>query len=208
MSIRRYTLLVALFFLLLSTACQRNPIASTPEEAVFRAAYPDIDISSFNPNSTPFQILGTRPYPNGGQIMFFRSVQEITIDGRKQRPEERIGYSVVMPFENGWSASSIDTYAFNVNGINSQTVVSAAAVTDASHRSPSMAIGVINNSSVTAVEVTFANGQTLRDDGKGGFFAVVMQGSLPCTLRALDAQNNVLYEHDYGEMISPPPCGP
>lgn len=173
------------------TSCLQPSVAATPEEAARLGAAGDLQTQLQNTNR--FNVLGARALPNGQQIVVWTEWSDRYGNG----PEEIYGFSIVQARGNGWELVTDDPLG-NLDDLspNDQNVIGIVEAFGQTSRDPVMVVGIIREPQlVDAVEATFTNGQTFRDDGTDDIFVFYMpSGHHMCNLQVLDAQGNILYE--------------
>jgi hypothetical protein len=171
--------------------CLQPAVAATPEEAARLGAAGDLQTQLQNSNR--FNVLGTRALPNGQQIVIWTEWDDRYGNG----PEEIYGYSIVQARGNDWELV-VDSPIMRMVDLSSanQPLIGVVQTSGQTAHDPLMVLGVISKPQlVDVVEVTFTNGQTLRDDGAGDVFIFyVPSAHHMCNLQALDAKGNVVYE--------------
>lgn len=144
-----------------------------------------------------FQVLGTHRWAKGVIVLY--SAMCPTNDG-KASTQRVFGHQVMKRDGMGWQVSSGDSFGME-NSAKKTDQKTAEQLIDygMSRSNPEerdrylILYGQILNPKVGAVEVTFNNGQVLRDSGSDGAFALVAPDATGiCELRILGTDNQIL----------------
>ncbi|MGQ9872034.1 hypothetical protein [Leptodesmis sp.] len=154
-----------------------------------------------------FQVLGTYHWTKGVIVLY--SAMCPTQDG-KALTQRVFGHQVMKRQGMGWQVSSGDSFGMeNSSKATDQKTAEQLIDYGVSHSKLEasdrylIVYGQILNSKVGSVEVTFNNGQVLRDSGSDGAFALVAPGATGiCELRILGTNNQILRKD---ELASPKP---
>ncbi len=154
-----------------------------------------------------FQVLGTHRWSKGVIVLY--SAICPTKDGKT--PTQRVfGHQVMKRDGMGWQVSSGDSFGMDNSAKSTDTKTAEQLIDYGVSRSQVegsdrylILYGQILNPKVAAVEVTFNNGQVLRDKGVDGAFALVSPGATGiCELRILGTDNQILRKD---ELAKPKP---
>lgn len=140
-----------------------------------------------------------------GLIVLYSAV--CTTKDTKNRMQRVFGHQVVKREGMNWQVSSSDSYSISHPQHSSEKLIEygiSQAVEkgkgkDAENSSDRYTIlyGQFLTPRVSAVEVTFDNGQVLRDKGEGKAFALISTGAASvCELRILGPDNQLLRKED------------
>ncbi|MCZ7571755.1 MAG: hypothetical protein M5U01_24655 [Ardenticatenaceae bacterium] len=195
-AVRRRRGLLGLALLALTTlGCGRflgpllAPGAATPEEAVRRTVNASPEIAA------TFRVWGRRQSPHGVVVLYTtrRPAEDQTA------PMEMFQYSLVEWKWGGW-------WPVSGGGFGSSEPASPEVLVDygTSRGNLTIIFGRVLAPEVSAVEATFDNDQTLRDDAADNVFALIAPaGTAPCELRVLGAEEQVLRRFDLGPAPAP-----
>lgn len=154
-----------------------------------------------------FQVLGTHQWAKGVIVLY--SAMCPTNDG-KASTQRVFGHQVMKRDGMGWQVSSGDSFGME-NSPKPTDQKTAEQLIDYGvgrsqpdeHDRYLILYGQILNPKVAAVEVTFNNGQVLRDSGRDGAFALVaLNATGICELRILGTDNQILRKD---ELAKPQP---
>jgi len=137
------------------------------------------------------QVLSTHRWAKG-MIVLYSALCAENAKGKLQRV---FGHQVVKREGMNWQVSSSDSYSISNPKQASERLieygVSQAKETGGDRYT--ILYGQFLTPKVSAVEVTFDNGQVLRDDGKSKAFALISSGAASvCELRILGPDNQLL----------------
>jgi len=144
-----------------------------------------------------FQVLGTHRWSKGVIVLY--SAMCPTKDGRAGT-QRVFGHQVMKRDGMGWQVSSGDSFGIEDSAKSTGQRTTEQLIDYGVSRSQLegsdrylILYGQILNPRVAAVEVTFNNGQVLRDQGVDGAFALVSPGATGiCELRILGRDNQIL----------------
>ncbi len=201
---RALCLLMLSLLLWVLAGCSVVPPALTPQESARQSTL------TMSPESAAtFQVMGTRQWERGVVVLYtyLQPAQE-------QRPPMQIfGYTLVVPSGWGtWQAVGSGAGGSNAPPPAENLVHYSYGGGGGSQRGFfSIVSGYVLAPNVAAVEITFDNGQVLRDKTGDGLFAVVTTAKVAaCELRVLDDQGQILRRIDTSSTASPSkePGGP
>lgn len=137
------------------------------------------------------QVLGTHRWAKGVIVLYSALCAQDT-QGKLQRV---FGHQVVKQNGMNWQVSSSDSYRISNPKRPSERLIeygiSQAKETGGDRYT--ILYGQFLATKVAAVEVTFDNGEVLRDDGTSKAFALISSGAASvCELRVLGSENQVL----------------
>ncbi len=183
---KRYVLLLGLLAVgLLSGGCGVSPGSMTPEDAVRQ------ETLSHVPNLAAFKVLGTRASERGTVVIY-----TYIMSGPNQEPTPMIGFRLVnRTLWGSWEVTA-GSAGNSSEPPSSENMISYA--TSGIHGGQfggdlSIVYGRVLWDQVRAVDATFDNGQTIRDEAADGAFALFTPSrAVACELRVLGAEGKVL----------------
>ncbi|MBF2028541.1 MAG: hypothetical protein IGS48_17550 [Oscillatoriales cyanobacterium C42_A2020_001] len=139
-----------------------------------------------------------------GMIVLYSAV--CTTKDTKGRMQRVFGHQVVKRQGMNWQVSSSDSYSISHPQQSSEKLIEygiSQAVEKNAEKSKedgdryTILYGQFLTPQVSAVEVTFDNGQVIRDEGEGKAFALISTGAASvCELRILGPDNQLLRKED------------
>ncbi|NJR51745.1 MAG: hypothetical protein HC780_21345 [Leptolyngbyaceae cyanobacterium CSU_1_3] len=184
-------------------------VAATPEEALRRPfscpGQPNVEAKSF-------QVLTTRKWDKG-VVAVYRGVcpnyDRPSFVSEKKDTVQMLSYRAVKRIGMEWHLSSSGSHRQALK--KSQTDASTLIDYGVSHSSGkkiekhTVLYGQVLSPQVSAIEATFNNGKTLRDESPDGMFALVARGATGvCDIRVLGYDNQILQRE---ELISSKSAG-
>jgi hypothetical protein len=151
-----------------------------------------------------FQVLGTHRWSKG-VIVLYSAICPTT--DSKAATQRVFGHQVMKRDGMGWQVSSGDSFGMENSAKSTDQKTAEQLIDYGVSRSQTEAsdrylilYGQILNPKVAAVEVTFNNGQVLRDQGIDGAFALVAPNATGiCELRILGTDNQILRKDELGK---------
>jgi hypothetical protein len=157
----------------------------------------------------PLTILGQRALPNGSQVVVYH-FERPTLDGDVI---ELLGYREVARWGPGWQAREAGAQDENKGPTDPLIAFGRASndggATDGDPHKPVFVYGERLVPEVLAVEATFDNGETVRDDAGDGVFVLATTGAnAVCELRVLGEHDAVLRTITEDQALAYGPTGP
>ncbi|MGV0025213.1 hypothetical protein [Phormidesmis priestleyi] len=181
-------------------------VAATPEEALRQTfscpGKPSVEAKNF-------QVLTTRKWSKG-IVAVYRGVcpddDKPTFANEKKEPKEVLGYRAMRRIGMEWYLSSSGSHQSQKS--KSSKTVSAKLIDYGVNRASvkgkdrhTVLYGQVLSPQVSAIEATFNNGKSLRDESPDGMFAIVATGATGvCDIRVFGYDNQILQRE---ELISP-----
>jgi hypothetical protein len=170
--------------LLLLTACgHRPPTASgaTPEEAAVHV------VQKIGYESADIQLHGSRVTPYGTAVLY-------TAGHARAAEDSAMGFVLTQQRGSSWVTRDVMHHLLHGWIRNTHYVDVTGRVHDLAGQRVGSTFGLVLDPQVTAVQVTFDNGQVLRDTvtSEGMFVLLTDDSAGYCEVKALDAQGQVL----------------
>jgi hypothetical protein len=167
--------LVLLLAVLLVAGCSPGSGASSPEAVVMQAQGQSLQ---------QLQILSVRVAGNRGIVLYSGAQRQ----GTTGEGMHLLGYTLVSRSGAGWRAENSGWIGSSAPPEPAEVLQLGVGTTRTPTEVRSIAYGRALNPQIASVEVTFDNGEAVRDEMTNGVFAAVMIGAeQACGLRAFDA---------------------
>lgn len=182
-------------FLVLTTAAGYtfSLVAATPEE-VLRLPFscpgkPDVEAEKF-------QVLTVRKWSKGMVALYQGTCPS---QDRQAFSQQVLSYRVVKRRGMEWLLGSVGSRVSKSASLKSTELIDYGVDRTAAQGSDRYTVlyGQVLSPQVSAVEVTFNNGKSLRDESPDGMFALVAQGATGvCDIRVFGYDNQILQRHE------------
>lgn len=143
------------------------------------------------------QVISTHRWSKGVVVLYSALCPA---SGKRQNSLQRVfGHKVVKQDGMKWQVSGSDSYGTEAPPKASEKLVNFGISRSVKPGGDRYAIlyGQVISKKVEAVEVTFDNGQILRDESSNGVFALVSPSATGvCELRVIGADNQILQQED------------
>lgn len=188
------------FVALTISGCAASLLTDTPKNAIEQAVSCPLGATV---KAEQFKILSTQSWPQGVVVLYSAFCPTADV---KTPLQQVFGHKIVKRNGMAWQISGSGSYgAENESaparlveyGISRSTGKHQASSTAQDKESYTILYGRVLKPNVVAVEATFDNGKTIRDESTNGVFALLSAGATGvCALRVLGADNQILRQED------------
>lgn len=171
-----------------------SALSVAPTEAVIRQGVPCS--ADGNAKAKNFQVISTHKWSKGVVVLYSALCPT---DNRPKVLQRIFGHKVVKQEGMRWQISGSDSYGADSTPGGPENLVNYGISKSANQSGDRYTIlyGQVISAKVSAVEVTFDNGRTLRDESSNGVFALVASGATAvCELRVFGADNQILQQEE------------
>lgn len=172
-------------------------VAATPEEALRR---PFSCPSQSDTEAKSFQVLTTRKWSKGIVALYRGNCAALNKPGVDQ---PLLSYRVMKQNGMEWQLSGSGSYPTTIEKSKPGSLIDYGVghTRGKGNDRQTILYGQVLSPQVSAIEVTFNNGKSLRDESPDGLFALVASGATGiCDIRAFGYDNQILQRD---ELISP-----
>jgi hypothetical protein len=197
---RLLTCVIGLLAFTTSSCALASLLTATPKDLIDQTVSCPIDEKA---KAEGFKVLSTQPWSQGVIVLYSAFCPT---DKAKTAMHPVFGHKVVRRTGATWQVSGSGSYGTENESVPSEQLVEYDISRSLNQHSANISsqnepytilYGRVLKPKVLAVEVTFNNGKTMRDESSNGVFALLSAGATGvCELRLLGADNQLLRQED------------